>query len=629
MTSLSPNPLDRTNAMLELLVLRPENSTARPLETSPSFSPSQNSITANCLLYASLCCSITAAVGAMLAKEWLQSYSRSGQAGPLEEQVRFRQGKYTAAQEWHLESVILFLPNLLLLSVLLFFAGLSLFLFPVNSTVGAVVIAFFGVGMALSSATVVAGAISPFCPYQTAISRAIRRTVLLMLWCWRVVRHSIKLLTAWARLKRRIRWMGAVIRQRQEELKEFLCWTNSSTRDEEEELSRPSSLHVALSEDGRRSTHSLQGRTASQFPALTPVLKLITEKITVPIKVYAQPLVMVFRSNKSDGTKPVKAKDCGPHIVNAQAANWLLEVTSSLEDQLTVAQNICCIDATVCDILSLYPGIGDRLLSLTVEAIHACQNQPSDRNLTIAEQFGTAFYHVMLYYPRNHGLWNELGQRLPAGSFQSRGSPILSELAKVLQGTGLVFSCIKQPYSLRKVILHHMIVSFHDQWTLEGRHMLMASYDDAVLSLLALQISLRIGKHAASMDIRIGQNLQDLATQAYMGYARSIHLNMPCDLIPAVGLISIETLPTPYLHSALILFPRRAITFAIGRARHLSASRFWKELCFPSTGERYHHSSKEPSHPVCLSSWPDSGHLRPTIMMWFDCRRWQSAASGP
>ncbi|KIO19413.1 hypothetical protein M407DRAFT_223100, partial [Tulasnella calospora MUT 4182] len=109
MPSLSPNTSDRTNALLELLVLRTDNSTFTPSETSP-FTPPQNSITANCFLYASLCCSLTAAVGAMLAKEWLQSYSRSGQAGPLEEQVRFRQGKYTAAQEWHLESVILFLP---------------------------------------------------------------------------------------------------------------------------------------------------------------------------------------------------------------------------------------------------------------------------------------------------------------------------------------------------------------------------------------------------------------------------------------------------------------------------------------------------------------------------------------
>ncbi|KAG8893339.1 hypothetical protein FRC00_010659, partial [Tulasnella sp. 408] len=58
---------------------------------------------------------------------------------------------------------------------------------------------------------------------------------------------------------------------------------------------------------------------------------------------------------------------------------------------------------------------------------------------------------------------------------------------------------------------------FDDRWTFEGRRMLIASYDDAILSLLALQISLRIGKHAASMDIRIGQDLQNLATQAYTG----------------------------------------------------------------------------------------------------------------
>ncbi|KAG9044924.1 hypothetical protein FS837_007311 [Tulasnella sp. UAMH 9824] len=413
---LSPDPSDRTNALLELLVLRSENATGPPLATSPTFSPSRNSIAANCFLYSSLCCSLPAAVGAMLAKEWLQSYSRSGQAGLLEEQVRFRQGKYTAAQEWHLESVILFLPNLLLLSVLLLFVGLSLFLFPVNSTVGAVVIAFLGVGIALSSVTIVAGVVSPFCPYQTAMSRAFKRAGSLLVLLRGGVMYLVERLIAAVRSKRSIRWLGVAIRRRKEDLQEFFGWTNASICDEED---GPSSLHVALSEEGRRSTHSLQDRrhrTAPRFPALTPISKLITERIINPIETYSQPLLRVFRSDEKGGMKQVEANDHDRwrHVVNAQAASWLLEMTSSLEDQLTVAQNICCIDPTACDIVSLCPGVGDRLLSLTVEAIHACQNQPSDRNITTAEQFGAAFYHVMLYHPQNHELWKQLRRKITA-----------------------------------------------------------------------------------------------------------------------------------------------------------------------------------------------------------------------
>ncbi|KAG9044922.1 hypothetical protein FS837_007309 [Tulasnella sp. UAMH 9824] len=42
MPSLSPNASDRTNALLELLDLRPENTTLTPAETSPPFTPPRN-----------------------------------------------------------------------------------------------------------------------------------------------------------------------------------------------------------------------------------------------------------------------------------------------------------------------------------------------------------------------------------------------------------------------------------------------------------------------------------------------------------------------------------------------------------------------------------------------------------
>ncbi|KAG8909895.1 hypothetical protein FRC01_006658, partial [Tulasnella sp. 417] len=289
-------------------------------------------------------------------------------------------------------------------------------------------------------------------------------------------------------------------------------------------------MHVALSEDGRRTTHSRRGPWPQRFPALTPVSNLIKEWVATPIGIYAQPLIRVFHPGGDDSAKPTEAQERQEQTVNAQTASWLLEVTSSLEDQ-TVAQNICCIDPTVCDLLSLHPRIGDRLLSLTVEAIHIYQNQPSKRSSSIAEQFGAAFYHIMLRYPRNHELWNQLGQRLPVGSFLAPRSAILLELADVLRGTKLKHARHKQSYSFRKVILHNTIVNFHDRWALEGRTTLMSSYDDAILSLLALHISLRIGKHADSMEIRIGEKLRNLAIRAYMG--ADLERNI-ADALPAV-----------------------------------------------------------------------------------------------
>lgn len=175
MPALSADASSETNALPRLLVVKVDNTTLTPSGLSPAFTPDSRSVLENCLLYSSLCCSLLAAVGAMLGKEWLQSFDRSGQAGPLEQQGRSRQRKYNGVQQWHLETIILFLSNILLLSILLFLNGLALFLFSVNKAVAAVVIAFMVLGATLSSATYVAGATSSLCPYQTAVSWAIRQ----------------------------------------------------------------------------------------------------------------------------------------------------------------------------------------------------------------------------------------------------------------------------------------------------------------------------------------------------------------------------------------------------------------------------------------------------------------------
>ncbi|KAG8948405.1 hypothetical protein FRC04_009775 [Tulasnella sp. 424] len=178
MSDLSPGPADKTNALLEHIakILDNTTSTTSNLTTSDGtpFSPQLSSIAVNFLLYASLCCSLLAAMGAMLGKEWLQSFDRTGQTGLSEEQGRLRQSKFNGIQQWHLEGTILFLPNLLVFSVTLFFAGLAVYLFPINRAVAGLLIAVLGLALGVWFVTVLAGAISPLCPYQSAASRALR-----------------------------------------------------------------------------------------------------------------------------------------------------------------------------------------------------------------------------------------------------------------------------------------------------------------------------------------------------------------------------------------------------------------------------------------------------------------------
>ncbi|KAG9024077.1 hypothetical protein FRB95_012125 [Tulasnella sp. JGI-2019a] len=177
LASLSAPPSYRTEALLTLLVMQVGNSTLTSNDLSPSFSPSPAAIRQNSTFFASLCASILAAAGAMLAKQWLQSYQRTGQTGSRRKQALLRTQKWMGAESWGLRPVVEVLPTLLLVSLALFFAALCDFLWSTSQPVAIVVLAFTAMGAMFYGLTVIAAAIDTFCPYQTAVSRVIRQLV--------------------------------------------------------------------------------------------------------------------------------------------------------------------------------------------------------------------------------------------------------------------------------------------------------------------------------------------------------------------------------------------------------------------------------------------------------------------
>ncbi|KAG8914542.1 hypothetical protein FRC01_004019 [Tulasnella sp. 417] len=110
----------------------------------------------------------------MLAKEWLQSFERGGQVGPLQDQVLRRQHKFNGVRQWQLEPMTRLLPTLLLISVVFFFFGLIEFLIPLDDSAAGVIIAFSIVGGIFYIITTSAAAFWDACPYQTSVSKAIK-----------------------------------------------------------------------------------------------------------------------------------------------------------------------------------------------------------------------------------------------------------------------------------------------------------------------------------------------------------------------------------------------------------------------------------------------------------------------
>ncbi|KAG8998915.1 hypothetical protein FRB94_006532 [Tulasnella sp. JGI-2019a] len=142
LANLSPNPSGKTNTLLRLLVIRADNSTLTANDLSPPFQASVVAIRQNCTFFASLCSSLLAAIGAVLAKQWLGSYERTGQTGSLEKQCLRRTEKFLGAEA---------LPVALVVSTF--------------SIAGILVYGF----------TVIAAAVDVRCPFQTSVSSHLRR----------------------------------------------------------------------------------------------------------------------------------------------------------------------------------------------------------------------------------------------------------------------------------------------------------------------------------------------------------------------------------------------------------------------------------------------------------------------
>ncbi|KAG9039705.1 hypothetical protein FRB95_007132 [Tulasnella sp. JGI-2019a] len=165
--NLSPDPADTSNQLLRLIVVQSSNDTLTTADLYPPFSPAAHDIRVNCLFFASLSCSLLSAGGAVVAKQWLQHYERTGQTGSMDKQGVLRTEKFLGAQRWRLRQLVDALPMLLQLSLCLFFFGLINYLWTINQQTALVVLVLVTSGMILCIAATLTAAISVHCPYQT------------------------------------------------------------------------------------------------------------------------------------------------------------------------------------------------------------------------------------------------------------------------------------------------------------------------------------------------------------------------------------------------------------------------------------------------------------------------------
>jgi len=137
-SQLQPPPSTETNLLLKGILHQLNNSLELgSLKNATVFSPSRAAIRLNILWFSSLTCSLLAAFGGVLAKQWMVEYPRgvAPSATPYE-RAQHRQIRYAGLSVWKFQAIIKVFPILIQIAFILFFIGLCQFLFILNGTIG-------------------------------------------------------------------------------------------------------------------------------------------------------------------------------------------------------------------------------------------------------------------------------------------------------------------------------------------------------------------------------------------------------------------------------------------------------------------------------------------------------------
>ncbi|KAI0270547.1 hypothetical protein BC834DRAFT_967315 [Gloeopeniophorella convolvens] len=142
--TLKPDPRDTTNALLAQISLQfSQNSgdtrffTASLVDLDERFQPSTSAVAVNSIWFLSLVLSLTCALGAVLLEQWTLWYIHVTQRDRAPYiNARIRGYLAEGIRKHRMPLVADALPTLLLISIFLFFAGLVIYTFDTNHTVG-------------------------------------------------------------------------------------------------------------------------------------------------------------------------------------------------------------------------------------------------------------------------------------------------------------------------------------------------------------------------------------------------------------------------------------------------------------------------------------------------------------
>ncbi|CCA66697.1 hypothetical protein PIIN_00377 [Serendipita indica DSM 11827] len=135
------------------------------------FTPPAFAVRVNSYFFASISCSLVAALGAVLALQWIGSYDVGLNATSAEGRALQRQMRWEGISNWKMREIISAFPVLLYVALLMFLVGLAEWLWHLNRSVAATVISGLLVATTLFAATTIVEYFDVFSPFHTPVSQ--------------------------------------------------------------------------------------------------------------------------------------------------------------------------------------------------------------------------------------------------------------------------------------------------------------------------------------------------------------------------------------------------------------------------------------------------------------------------
>ncbi|KAG8923747.1 hypothetical protein FRC02_010926 [Tulasnella sp. 418] len=173
---LKQDPSELTNNLLRNMMRTIHQSSFTEADLLLDYAgPPTRAIVVNLFFFASLCCSLFTAFGAVIGKQWLNHYGRENQLSFPSARGIERQRKHMGLEKWKFQAVVETLPTLLQFSLFFFFIGLIDFMWPLNIAVGILILLLSVLTLLFYVVTLSIGILYPNSPFQTRLTNVLRK----------------------------------------------------------------------------------------------------------------------------------------------------------------------------------------------------------------------------------------------------------------------------------------------------------------------------------------------------------------------------------------------------------------------------------------------------------------------